>query len=64
MGGSNRNCPGHGYHVLSSHGNHVTIYSEDWEGYLGNTDCRFSVYAPGAKHIRIRIYEMEVKFWL
>ena len=59
MGGSNRNCIGHGYHHLTGHGDWRTIRSESWEGYDSNTDCRWSFYAPGAKHIRVHIYQ----FW-
>ena len=59
MGGSNRNCIGHGYHHLTGHGDWRTIRSESWEGYDSNTDCRWSFYAPGAKHLRVYIYQ----FW-
>ena len=57
MGGSNRDCIGHGNHHLTGHGQWVTIRSESWEGYDSNTDCRWSFYAPGAKQIRVYIYQ-------
>ena len=49
----------YGYHVLSSHGSWIGIRSESWEGYDTHTDCRWSFYAPGAKHIRVVMHQ----FW-
>lgn len=59
MGGSNKACHEKGYHYLTGNGEYRTIRSESWEGYESYTDCRWSFYAPGAKRMRVHIYQ----FW-